>query len=473
MNLFGRTRKSLREFIGRPTEELGRWSRFAVFQLKVWPKCIQLLQRNRAGEQAAALSYHTIFGIVPLAIVVLMVFQAIPASKGIGDEVRRFVYEQANLTDIELQIGEDQEIRLTDKMNEMTESFVASLNKGLVTLFSGVIVVWAALALLITIEKSFNNIWHITKGRNFINRIINYWALLTLGPLLLGLTIYAATQFFFLNKMDSQVIEYLQPVIGYFISLVALFFLYYMMPNTKVSPRAALWGAAVASLLWSLAKFGFGIYVTRAVPYAKVYGVMGLIPLGVLWVWITWIIVLFGLQLTYTTQHLKKLSREELSEVQKGSDYFMVNDFAIIRILEFILEQFERRKAPVSAQVVCSNLKLPREFGEQVLDHLVDQKLLHKISEPDDGYAPATDGSHITLEQIAQAAVQGSFVQREIDKPGKLKQIIDQYHHQLARHTLKDVLDLDEQSLGLHKLDDVEPPLIDPDPDESDQNSAS
>ncbi len=78
-----------------PTAQLGKAGRFVVFQIKLWSHCARLLKLNRAGQQAAALSYHTIFGLVPLAIVTLLLFQSFPAYSDIGEKVKSFVYEQA------------------------------------------------------------------------------------------------------------------------------------------------------------------------------------------------------------------------------------------------------------------------------------------------------------------------------------------------------------------------------------------
>ncbi len=91
----------LTKLLSTPTAQLGKASRFAVFQIKLWSHCARLLRKNRAGQQAAALSYHTIFGVVPLAIVMLLVFQLFPASENVGNKVRAFAYEQLNLTNIE------------------------------------------------------------------------------------------------------------------------------------------------------------------------------------------------------------------------------------------------------------------------------------------------------------------------------------------------------------------------------------
>ena len=84
-----------------PTEKLGRASRFAVLQIKLWSHCARLLKKNRAGQQAAALAYHTIFGIVPLAIVMLLIFQSFPAYSGVGENFKNLVYGQLQLSAIE------------------------------------------------------------------------------------------------------------------------------------------------------------------------------------------------------------------------------------------------------------------------------------------------------------------------------------------------------------------------------------
>ena len=90
----------LTELLSTPTTQLGKASRFLVFQIKLWPHCVRLLKKNRSGQQAAALAYHTIFGIVPLAIVTLLIFQSFPAYSDIGDRIKTFAYDQLQL-DIE------------------------------------------------------------------------------------------------------------------------------------------------------------------------------------------------------------------------------------------------------------------------------------------------------------------------------------------------------------------------------------
>ncbi len=76
---------SLKELLSTPTTQLGKAGRFAVFQIKLWSHCIRLLETNLAGRQAAAMSYHTVFGLVTLAIVTLLIYQSFPAYRNVGD----------------------------------------------------------------------------------------------------------------------------------------------------------------------------------------------------------------------------------------------------------------------------------------------------------------------------------------------------------------------------------------------------
>jgi len=439
----------LKKLLSTPTTQLGKAGRFAVFQIKLWSHCARLLKKNRSGQQAAALSYHTLFGIVPLAIVMLLIFQSFPAYSELGERVKDIVYEQLNLSTIEFPnpATPEETIMLTDYLDGIVGSFFTGLNKGSITLISSLIVIWAALALLSTIERAFNNIWHIGRGRSFLHRIINYWALLTLGPLLLGAGIYISTKYTTVGQIQETVLSHIGPaVLSYIVATVAFFLLYFVLPNTKVQARAAIWGAAVAALVWAFAKWGFGQYVTTFIPYSKVYGVLGLIPLSVFWIFITWLIVLFGLQLTFTTQHLKSLDAAEIAAAKKREEYFIANDLTAINIVREIAAAFEANNAPVSGEVIYSKLNLPAEFGEKILNHLVNSELIAKTSEPKVGFIPAKDPENIRLSDIAAAVAAAGFAQSTREQPESLEQIAQLQRDALGRYSVKQILPDEQQS---------------------------
>jgi YihY family inner membrane protein len=126
-----------------------------------------------------------------MAVVMLLIFQSLPAYSDIGEKVKGLVYQQLHLN-IEYPNPENSEemILLTDHLDKIVGGVFEGLHEGTIALISAGIIIWAALALLSTIERAFNNIWHVSRGRSYLQRIINYWALLTLGPLLIGIGIY-------------------------------------------------------------------------------------------------------------------------------------------------------------------------------------------------------------------------------------------------------------------------------------------
>ena len=516
----------LKQLITVPTENLGKWSKFAILQLRIWRQCFRLLMQNRSRTVAAALSYHTVFGIVPLAIVTVMVFQIFPAYRDVGDRVKNFAYEQLNLKEIKYPAAESdtevekKSITIAEKIDELTETYISKLNRGAIKFISAIIVIWAAVGLLTTIERACNNIWRVGRGRNFFNRIINYWALLTLVPLLLGAGFYVSTNYLRFSELqqgasvgitegakvtvasnvevktaehtslgegtketvasavagstDEQVdlekktlaavaMAYLQQVLPYCISLLAFFFLYFVMPNAKVRPGAALWGAAVAALLWAAAKYGFRIYVTHVIPGWAVYGILGIIPLAVLWIYITWLIVLFGLQLTYATQHVKTLDAAELATMRRREERFLANDLSAFKVMTCVLDAFEKKdEQPVSVADVCAALDMPDELGEKMLDHFVRAGLLCQTDEPKIGYVPSTEGENITLADIHDALGKASFAQDDESTTARLKEIETETHKQLDKHTLKEVLQQDASVVTVQSQIDEDLPEEDP-----------
>ncbi|MBN2136598.1 MAG: YihY family inner membrane protein [Sedimentisphaerales bacterium] len=437
-----------RELLSTPTFQLGRAGRFLVFQIKLWSHCARLLRNNRAGNQAAALSYYTIFGIVPLAIVGLLFFQSLSALD-VGENVKSLVYHHLQLQGVYITQA-DGDVLLTDYVDTIVQKFYEGLNKGSLTFVSGVIVIWAALALLSKIEKAFNNIWRVARGRGFVQRMINYWAILTLGPLVVGLGVYISTRYEGLGQFQRTILSFSSiapPIVSYLVAVVVFFLLYFVLPNTKVQVKSALWAAAVAALVWTLAKWGFGEYVTKFIPYSKLYGVIGLVPLGVFWIFLTWLIVLFGLQLTYTTQHLETLDAAEIAAARKREDVFVAGELTAVRIVREICESFVADQGPLSAEVLCSRLDIPAELGQKIIDLLVAGKLLARTSDPHAGYVPAKDPARIKLSDITDA-ITPPVTGKRLAQSDKLADIAEARRAVLAEYSVKQILDSQDANTG-------------------------
>ena len=118
----------------------------------------------------------------------------------------------------------------------------------------------------------------------------------------------------------------------------------------------------------------------------------------------------------------------------------MVNDFTAMKILGFIMDAFEERRAPVRSELICNKLNIPPEFGNRILDHLVKEGMLCRTSEPRNGFIPATDGENITLADISDVVAKASYAQDEEGTPKELRAIMDKLYETLKQHTLLQVV---------------------------------
>ena len=180
-------------------------------------------------------------------------------------------------------------------------------------------------------------------------------------------------------------------------------------------------------------------------PKFEVYGVLGIIPLTVMWIYLSWLIVLFGLQLTYATQNVKRLDAAEFAKARRQERCFLANDQTVIRVMEYVLNAFEHKdQKPVSVEAIAYRLAMPTDFTEKILNHMVQSGLLCHTSEPAVGYVPSTDGEHITLDEISRAISEVSFAQPSAADATNLQAVFDELNRHLSRYTLKQVLNRDE-----------------------------
>jgi membrane protein len=432
------------KLLSTPSAQLGRVGRFLVFQRKLWWHCARLLQKNRAGPQAAALSYHTIFGIVPLAVVTLLVFQLFPKYADIGQEIKNSVYAELHLSTIEYPdpANPDATIKLTDNLDAIVEKVFTGFNQGTIAILGAILIIWAAVDLLATIEGAFNHIWGVGRGRRILHRIVNYWALFTLVPLLAATAVYVTTKYAAISEIQKTVLSHTAPrVLSYVVAVVGFFLLYLVLPNTKVKARAAIWGAAVAALVWTFAKWAFGLYVTEFIPYNQIYGVLGLIPLGVFWIYVSWLIVLFGLQLTFTTQHLHTLDAAEIAAATKRQDeYFIAGEMTIIKIVGELASAFEKGDGAVETATVSAKLDMPEELAEKVLGHLVTAGIAARVSEPKEGFLLAKDPDTLKLSEVADAVAQAGFTRPPAEQSAGLQKAVQAQRDALSQYTVKQIL---------------------------------
>lgn len=240
------------------------------------------LQANKCQQGAAALTYTTLFALVPMMTVSYVILSVMPALQDIGTQIETVIFDSF-LPDTGGQIK--------DHLSQFSEQAKQLTVPGILMLFL------TALMMLKTIEATFNDIWGVEKSRRGISSFLLYWGVLSLGPLLAGAGLMLSTYLLSVTVMpDEQALEAVKPLmkwIPFFLTTAALCLIYVAVPNTRVRLGHALIGAFIASLCFELAKTAFTYLVAKS-SFAVIYGAFASVPLFLLWIYLCWMIVLFG-----------------------------------------------------------------------------------------------------------------------------------------------------------------------------------
>ena len=246
------------------------------------------LSRGHYFRETAALSFSTILALVPLLAVVFSALSLFPIFETWSDAIQDFIYRN-----FLPQLGE--------QVRQYLEEF--SANTGQLTLWGLIFLMVTTLTLLATIEDAFNEIWQVKTGRTIGIRIMVYWAMLTLGPILIAASLSMSSYLLSLsilqdpgiaNNLKAQLLGFLP----FILELSAFVFFYLAVPNCEVRVKHALIGGLVAALLFELAKYGFTQYLLRVTPYQLIYGALAALPVFLIWIYLSWLVVLIGAYIT-------------------------------------------------------------------------------------------------------------------------------------------------------------------------------
>ncbi|VAX42757.1 hypothetical protein MNBD_PLANCTO03-361, partial [hydrothermal vent metagenome] len=309
---------------------------------------------------------------------------------------------------------------LVDKVREV--SFVAIGTTGFLML------IYAALSFMVEIERSANHIYRAPRGRSWVRRVTQYWTTLTLGTVFLVGTFYVGDRLTdSLRSLQGAVgvgaalgPEAAGIAVSIAISFLLLLFLYMTIPNARVSVRCAAIGAFFAAVFWEMGKFGF-VQVVMLSSYQKLYGVIALVPLFLLWVYITWIIVLSGLQISYVLQHFRAFAVSD--EDQHGP--VLVEPLALVRVAVEVAREFVVGKTAVVADIARS-VGLDERTALTMLERLDEAGVLHRVREgqEQEAFALARPASEIAAGELLDLAgrlVEGQGEHEENDRLRRLR----------------------------------------------------
>jgi len=403
-----RLRQGFARLIESPSDELGRWGRLAVYQFHLWRFCGRQLVHDRLVTVAGDLTFKTLLGLIPLLVLFALIINFF-SSASVGKEAQEFLFRYLRISDLNLQVN-GEEVGIADQIDRLVTAARSRLNEaaavGLFFLF------FLSKNVLSTIESAVNRIWHIERKRPFWKRLLMFWLILTLGPPVAALAAWGSAE---LARRTSVLDPWFIVTGRWVLGLVAVWFvffiLYKLMPNVPVRAAPALAGAMVAGTIWHVvAKQAFAVYVGHAVGYGRVYGSLGVVPLFFMWIYVTWICVLFGCELAYVVQNFKDLARAEALERRREHDRFLAADFVALLVMAACARRFRDGSGPAPVDRLVDATGVDRANLDVLLGRLEGAGLLARTSLPaadgeeDAAYLPAREPDAIPLADVLRAS---------------------------------------------------------------------
>lgn len=355
------------------------------------------LNRDAVIQNSAALTYTTLLSLVPLMTVMLALFSVFPASEKVAVEIEGFIFQN-----------------FVPAAGEAVHGHLQNFSQKAARL-SGVgfgFLVVVALLLMANIDKAFNTIWHVQRKRHPIGTFMVYWAILSLGPILIVISV-AVTSYLvsipLLNQAET-VVELktrLLSAMPVLISALAFTLLYTVVPNRSVSLKHALTGGVLAALLFEAAKRGFALYVTHFPTYEAIYGAMAVVPIFLIWIYLSWLVTLFGAEFTYCLGIFRDDWHEKQN--QRGGEFLLA-----LHLLKWLNGAQEEGRALATQELADLESGVPEEHAERMLDALHQARFVLKTE--DKAWALARDLRTVKLIDLYRA------VPLVLPDPGELKE---------------------------------------------------
>jgi len=263
------------------SSKLRQLGRFFAFVLRRF-------DQDRCLQIASSLTFTTLLALVPLATIVLTLLSAFPVFSGLGDHIRDFLL--ANM--------------LPEAAGRVVGGYVEQFSgrAGSLTVVGTVSLAVTAFMMMFTMEHAFNSIWRVSRPRPLAQRVLVYWAALTLGPVLIGaslsITSYVVGASLGLTHGAPAAGTAILWLVPFALTWAAFTLLYYVVPNRVVRPSHALMGGLVAAFVFELMKRSFAVFLVQIPTYTLVYGAFAVIPIFLLWIYFSWVVVVIGALIT-------------------------------------------------------------------------------------------------------------------------------------------------------------------------------
>ncbi len=445
----------IKAMLCRPGKQLGQAARFLRTQIELWQFCAKRLHEHNVAAMSAALSFRTIFALIPTLVLAFLVLRTIGVVEDGKEALRSFLDTSAFSQIVALKEEKQQPknptafaqapdesnaqvatslrrndslevnlpaevytpemepppavqtaknapldsevINVADEITRLVEEVEGKLTFERIGPVGAVVFIWTALTLLTTLESSLNRVFEAPRSRAMARRIVLFWSTITLGPILIVFAMYVGRQAM-VEGEHLPVLSWLVNVVGWLAPVLAGILMvaavYRLVPNTRVKVSSALGGALVSVPAWMIARWAFAKYVEHFVLEGNLYGVLGVLPLFLLWLNVSWAIFLFGAELAHTAANLSQLRLAE------AGDQLVVGPSDWLAVVIAVARSFARGQGAPTVDQVSREAALTDGVVDRLLARLTEQGLLLRSDDEEPRYALARPESAISVEMV-------------------------------------------------------------------------
>jgi membrane protein len=398
-------REQLRHLMTQPREDLSRFQRTLRFIYDLGRHGARQLQHDRAPQMAGALAFRTLFALLPVLVVGTVIIRAFRGYADLQAQLESF-FAAYGLDQLTISGNTENPAvaggtSLADWLMGLIKN-VETINLAAIGWVGVAVVIYAAIGLMVTIEKSFNIIYRAPEGRSWPRRLTVYWTVLTLGPgaIVAAMWVSGGLESFFATHGGWWSFFKAAPVLWNYLALwMVTFAIYKLVPHTNVTLRPALFGALLAAVLLELGQRLLGVYFAKAVSFSQLYGSLGLIPVFMFWVYVMWLIVLFGLEVSATLQMLG--GRRRLEEIEARDQTGLVDPTSVLLVMQLIARRFEHSR-PTTAREVADEVSLPEATVVKMIERLVAAGFLHRLDRDDAAVTLALPPDQVSADDLIE-----------------------------------------------------------------------
>lgn len=315
-------------------------------------------------QTASSLAYTTLLSIVPLVTVMFSLFGKISVLQEFSDAMQDFIFSN-----------------FVPQFGWTIQGYIAdfSTKASQLTISGIVVLVVIAIMLMATIDNAFNRIWFVKNKRNPVSRLLVYWAVLTMGPVLIGVGLATTSYLLSLSvvidvessfNLKSRLLGWLP----FLTTSTAFTLLYILVPNCHVPKKHAILGGITCAILFEFAKYGFGVYVKEMPSYENIYGAIAIIPLFLIWIYVSWVIVLFGAHITFCLSSFRL--QDEVESRSKGGWTYL----DALRVLDCLYQAQKEGRTVSVTDLRKGSILLPHYQMNDMLEYLQRFKWVNRTS---------------------------------------------------------------------------------------------